>query len=499
MHRCFLRAMKGVAMVGYTKNRMPFTEICHGSFGRKIIFSNVIEITKENIVSELNKALVTHWKNREEIDYLDRYYTGDQPILYRIKKVRPEVNNKAVENHAFEIVEHKTSELHGEPIQLVLKGTDEAKTQSMKDMNDYNGLADKNSCDIELGRWRSICGTSYRYIKKNDDCNKYDDESPYSLFSENPKDTFIAYSSKTKRALFSCQCRKDEKDEPYYFIYTRNQTFKIKNSKVIKNGLNGYFIIPVVEYPNNDRRLSDIEIVITLLDCINKMQSDRMNGIEQFVQSLMKFKNVEVDNEKAKEIQNLGGVSFKVQQGMDGDITLMTSELNQEQSQVAKEDLWANVLNIEGMPSRESNTGGDTGQAVYLRNGWDFSENRAELSEQIYKKSEKQSLKVQLNILRTLQLTNLELKDIEIKITRSKMDNMMVKATVAQILLKSGYNPKIVTKIINLFPDPEDAYKESEPYLKALYKTAKEIAKEVEAENARNERNQVSDLPKNVV
>ncbi|MDF2902846.1 MAG: hypothetical protein K0S25_484, partial [Bacillus sp. (in: firmicutes)] len=84
----------------YSKNRKSFIDICQGSFGRKIIYSSAKEITEANIEMELGKALSIHWQNREEIDYLDRYYRGDQPILYKEKRVRPEINNKIVENHA---------------------------------------------------------------------------------------------------------------------------------------------------------------------------------------------------------------------------------------------------------------------------------------------------------------------------------------------------------------------------------------------------------------
>lgn len=486
-------------MYEFTRNRRPFHEVCHNSYGRKIITTNAKAITKENIVKELAKALSVHWRNREEIDYLNRYYMGDQPILYYKKKIRPEINNKVVENHAFEIVEHKTAELHGEPIQLVLRGTDDSKTKSMKNMNDYNEIADKPSCDTEIGRWRSICGTGYRFIKKNDDYFLDENEAPYDLLSENPLDTFVCYGASTKKPMYSCQIRKDENNEQYFFIFTKTNTFKVKNGKLIEAKANGYFTIPIIEYPNNNRRLSDIEIVIALLDELNKMQSNRMNGIEQFVQALTKYKNVEVDKEKIKEIQEVGGISFTVPQGQTGDVELMTAELNQEQTQVAKDDVWRNVLSVEGMPSRESNTGGDTGQAVYLRNGWDFSENRAELSEQEYKKAEKQAIKVMLSILRTLELTELELKDIEIKIKRSKMDNMMVKAQVAQILLKAGFEPKLVTKVINLFADDEEAYRDSKPYLDAIYQTVDSIKENGVILNGGNATSQVSKVPEDVV
>ena len=40
-----------------------------------------------------------------EMDYLYWYRRGDQPVLSRTKTVRPEINNKVVENHASEIVD----------------------------------------------------------------------------------------------------------------------------------------------------------------------------------------------------------------------------------------------------------------------------------------------------------------------------------------------------------------------------------------------------------
>ena len=48
--------------------------------GRRIIKTSVTEITDENVVDVLRKALATHELNRSEIDYLWKYYRGDQPI-----------------------------------------------------------------------------------------------------------------------------------------------------------------------------------------------------------------------------------------------------------------------------------------------------------------------------------------------------------------------------------------------------------------------------------
>lgn len=99
-------------------------------FGRRIIKTSVTEITEDNVVDVLNKAMATHSINRSEIDYLWKYYRGDQPILRRKKDVRPEICNKIVENRANEIVSFKVGYLCGEPIQYVSrKGGEEIVSQ----------------------------------------------------------------------------------------------------------------------------------------------------------------------------------------------------------------------------------------------------------------------------------------------------------------------------------------------------------------------------------
>lgn len=458
-------------MLYYTKNRRPFSEVCANAFGRTVIYSNVKEITEQNIIQELGKALSIHWRNREEIDYLERYYKGDQPILYRIKPIRPEINNKVVENHAFEIVEHKVAENFGEPVQYVLKGADKRtqkdlnendnKSIELNDFNDYNEMENKAEVDVTMARDRSIGGTSYKAHYPR--ANKGPDEAPFEIEREDPKFTFVVYSSGVgKKPLYSCQIRKDEDNKQYYFIYTKDKTFEIHSNMVTEIAENGIGYIPVVEYPNNFYRLSDIEIVITILDAVNKMQSDRMNGVEQFIQSFIKFIDCEIDEDEFKKMRETGCLKIKTQgQNSKANAEIMSDQLDQQQTQTAKDDLYNNMLIVEGMPGRQENSGGDTGQAVVMRNGFYFSEKRAEISEPIYKKSERESIKIILNMLRINDLTSLTLKDIEIKITRSKMDNMQVKAQVLQMLLKCNIDEKVAIKVCNLFSDPEEVYLQS--------------------------------------
>ena len=65
----------------------------------------------------------------------------------------------------------------------------------------------------------------------------------------------------------------------------------------------------------------------------------------------------------------------------------------------------------------------------------------------------------------------LKVSDVEIKISRSKMDNMLVKAETLEILLRSGINPERSIKSVGFFADPEQVSIESQKRMEVLYPT----------------------------
>lgn len=467
------------------QNRRPFTAVCHNDFGRTVIHTDFDRIDESNIALDLAKALGIHTQNAIEIDYLDKYYRGDQPILYRQKKIRPDVNNKVVNNLAMFIVETKTSEMVGEPVQYVLHGTDEAKSEQVTRLNAIMASEDKDYHDVELCRWRSICGTAYRYIGNNDRHIPMLDEADFYLSTEDPRKTFVVYYNDGYPA-YSCQIRKDAEGKTFYHCFTDGEWFRVQNGEVIARGINGNGTIPVIEYPNNVRRLSDIELTIGITDEMNSMASDRANGIEQFVASWVKFLNCDIDAEQFEKMRMEGALVVRSANGTDtkADVDIMSAELDQSQSQVAVNDQFEKLMIIQGLADRQSNTGGDTQGAVTLRNGFYSMEKRSEISEPIFKRSERNTLRIILNRLRISIGMTLVPSDVEIKISRTKSDNMLVKAEVLQMLLQSGVNPERSIKTVGLFSDPEQVALESKDRMDILYPTT---AQEEEAVTANEE------------
>jgi hypothetical protein len=119
------------------------------------------------------------------------------------------------------------------------------------------------------------------------------------------------------------------------------------------------------------------------------------------------------------------------------------------------------------MPDRNgaNRTTGDTGQAVILRDGWSAAESRARDNELIFKRSEKQFLKLALRIARDYSRLDLKLSEIDIKFTRNRTDNLLVKTQGMQNQLEAGIHPQIAIANSGLYSDPEQVYLDSLPYL----------------------------------
>ena len=456
----------------FGKNTRPFSAITQNNYGRSIIYTNQNRIDESNIVKELNNALVYHTQNATEIEYLDRYYRGDQPILYRRKVNRPEVNNKVVMNLAYELVERKTAEMVAEPIQFVLRGTDEKKAEEISQLNIILETENKHDTDIDICRWRSICGTAYRFIGKNENKETMD-ISDFDISCENPLYTFVAYYNNNKPA-FSCQIRKDTDGANMYWCFTDTQYFVIKGGIIVKSGINGNKAIPVIEYPNNSRRISDIEITIQITDAINTLQSDRINGIEQFVASWVKFVNCEIDAKTFSAMRDSGALVVKSNNGDNGkaDVDILSQELNQTEGQVVFNDLFEKFLSIQGLSDRQSkNSGGDSGNAVAMRNGFTEASMRVAIGEPIFKKSERLTLRIILNRLRITNKYTLTVEDVEIHINHNRTDNILTKTESLKLLLDSGINYKRAIKTVDLFSDPEQVADESKARMEILYPT----------------------------
>ena len=478
----------------------PINDFQQTFFGRRVLTHSIKknELTGEKIRKILPQILREHEKNAEEIDYLYNYYKGKQPILMKQKNVRPEINNKVLENHAFEIVEFKKAYVYGEPVQYVQKGEKDNNiiNPEISELNKFMESEDKSSKDKEVAEWQYISGTAYRWadIDKAPD----EDEAPFEISTPDPRRTFVVYNSGIRgEQLFSghysyfSENIQTENGEEYISkyriitIYTEDKMYEFKESFGNFELLN--FDMPIndtqtekvkeyplvvkghriIEYPLNQARIGLIELVMTGLNALNRIKSDDLDGIDQFVQSLLVFINQEVDLETFKKLVEAGAIEVTSNDpSKPADVKLLTSQLLHSETKIVTDDLYNNVLTICGVPRlNDKPSGGDTGQARLLGEGWTMADERAKQDELSFKKSERQFLKLILEICKYKNaIKSLKVGDIDIKFTRNKSDNLLVKTQGLMNMKQAQVPPDVAFTICGLFSDPNDVYAKGEKY-----------------------------------
>lgn len=445
--------------------------------GRRMIKTDETEVTQNNVVTILRKALPTHWKNRSEIQYLWAYYRGKQPILNRTKDVRPEINNTIVENRANEIVSFKSGYLMGEPLQYVSRGNGANITDAINQLNEYVFAEEKPAKDKELADWFHICGTSFRIVLPDD--KGCEDDSPFEVYTLDPRNTFVVYNNGLgEKPILGVKYVADENGVITYSCYSKTEYFEIVDSKITVHKSHILGDIPIIEYPLNLARIGAFELVIPLLDAINLTDSNRADGVEQFIQALMLFHNVDISSEDFRRLREEGAIKFRdIDPQSKAQISYLNSSLNQGETQVLVDHLYQTVLNICGMPNRNGGLStSDTGAAVIMRDGWSAAEARAKDSELMFKKSERLFLKLVLNICHTLTGMDLKVHNVEIRFTRRNYENILQKAQVLDVMLKNTkIHPRLAFEHCGLFIDSDLAYTLSEEYAEEQEKKAQEF------------------------
>ncbi len=440
--------------------------------GRRGIEISDSAVDAGNILNVLGRTEAIFALNRAEIRWLHWYYLGDQPVLNRTKEYHSEINNKIVENHANECVSFYTGYMSGTPCSYVRSETSKSDGDEIAKLSNALQYEGKDSQDRQLWQWMLECGQAYRIVLPDKGFQgNYPDETPLLVDIPDPDMAYVVYNSgighKPIANVLHIPQNHDKDLNDLIVVYTPNVYFEVKNGKVIKAQAHSLGMLPMVEYRLNPERMGLFEPAIPVLDAINGLESNRLDGVEQFIQSIMVFTNCLVDKEALEQVKELGAMCLKSTSGMPASVSQIANELDQQQSQTLLDSMLNVYRSLTAMPSAtgSENATSDNVGAVIVRNGWNHTEARAQQYENMFKYSERQSLSVMLKILRDTVGSELMASDINIKLPRRQYDNQQSKVQVFAQMLQQTIDPQLAFVIPGLFPDPQAAYEASVPFL----------------------------------
>lgn len=429
----------------------------------------------DTLVDDLNRALMEHQKNAYECHRLSEIHRGKQNILSRTRDSR--VNNRVVINYAQAFTRDIVGYTYGKPIQYVPRKSRFSKEVDL--LNDFLAAEEKFSLDCELANNQSIMGTAYRAIMPD----VVSDEVPFELITLEPDRTFVAYSAYNRnRPVYGytrCDIRQPGGGWEYvHQVYTNNTCYVYRNRT--RYGVKredfrteqGHILgsIPIIEYPNNQWRLGDWECCIGLFDAINSLASDSINDVEQTVLSYLAIFGVEVEAAQKQGIQSGENrvLVFPGAPGVNQDAKFITAQLDGQSSQLLRSYLEEALRTVVGVPDRKTRGGGggDTGDAVKLRDGWADLEVVARNKETFTSTAERRMLRIALNILSPQYVPeDMSVVDVDIKFSRNKTDNLQTKVqSFATLVGTKKIAPVDALSIVDITTDEAEIVKKGEEY-----------------------------------
>lgn len=410
--------------------------------GRRRIFDDR-EINKDTIIQILFDAMNIHRLNVNDMKYLIDYYKGQQDILNRAAPSTTNINNKVVLNYAHSSVRDIVGYTFGKPVQIIPRKAKYRK--EIKQLSDIFEYENSGTVDNETATFAAICGLSYFSVLPAEELTSdYMPDIPIKVNNLNVLNTFAIQSGNIGNPVRLTCTYWTDKEYTYFTAFTDTQVFKIKSKGNAKgNGtlsgtrnevtedVNIIGLNPIQMVQNNNFLMGDFEVAISVLNALNQIASDSVNDVENVIKSLLVIINSELDENVAKNVKKNRILELLGAPGANVDAKFLYQQLDSMGINNLREYLEEAYKTIIGIPDRKTRGGGggDTGDAVKLRDGWADIEIVARVKESYFKIAKKKQIAVAIRILQLLGMTTPDFKtiDVDVKFSRNKNDNLQTK------------------------------------------------------------------------
>lgn len=445
---------------------------------------------EEFIIQEANTALDIHNANLLSMEYLYWYRRGITPVENKVKEIRPEVNNKINVAYADEICTFKNGYFCTQPIFYTARNDEEETSKKVDELNEYLYRSGKQLADNKVVDWFHTVGKADLFVRNNDD-----KDIPFVAYALDPRCAFVAKSlDPSGRPVYGGYVVK--KDDNIVLslwddsnVYTLGGTKTTKTAtpmpeytytvtNVIKVEPNPLGKVPIIEYYYNSLMMSAFEAAIPLIDATSFLQSDRLDAVDQAVQSLLVFYNCELgDDENGNPItpsyvRAAGALFLKSIGENKADLKEIVTNLDQSQTQVFIDNLREQILSVCAMPFTGANRGysnAASGTAQFARDGWYQADCAARNTEDLFRESNAYFDEIVLHILREKKILDVKATDIYLQFPKNETVNVQSKAQAFQTLLAAGMHPELAAAKSGISNDPVSDVKMSEKYLKMIW------------------------------
>lgn len=434
-----------------------------------------IYMTEESVIDGnlLYEIVQQHYKKKvARFDYLYRLYKGEHDILKRTVSDPNKPNNKLINNYFGEIVDTIVGYFLGNPIVITIEDDE------IQDELDYI-LEDNevNDLFLDVGKESGIKGRSAIMVYQNEN-------SETKLVRIPAEEVIFVYdSSKPDDVLYAIRVYEMDvigKDEPvrYAEVWGKEEvSYWIEDSELglFREDPNRpaeahiFGDVPIVEIVNNSERQGDFEKVITLVNDFDKVFSNASNEIEAFRNAYLMIKNMMVDSETLKKLQEMGVIEV----GESGDVKFVTKDLPNVFIKEHLDRLQNNIYRFAQVPNLSDENFANNLSGVAIRFKLFGLETKCIQKERKMTKAIKRLLKLLSVPIQVRTGKAIDLRTVDIKFTRNVPNNITELADVVS-KLNGLVDKETLLSLLPFIDDPkgvlEALEKENDPYAQDMDK-----------------------------
>ncbi len=284
---------------------------------------------------------------------LRAYYNGEHDIIRR-RRTAGMPNNRL--SHAFPryICTLASGYLTGNPIRYE---TDAANRESLERVTACYERCSADSVDAELARMASIYGRSVQLVFS-------DDYSVPRVAAIDPETAFVVYDDTVEaRPLFGVRMlpilKTDGSQDGWTTeVFTDSEIISYSSRGFATVGLpkqrrrHFFAAVPMIEVWNGEDERGDFEGVLSLIDAYDRLESDRVNDKEQFVDALLLLSGCTMEKDDRGRTPGEQLREDKVLVLPDGDARAewLCKDLNEADTEVLKKALAADIHKLSMVP-----------------------------------------------------------------------------------------------------------------------------------------------------
>jgi len=467
------------------------------SFGRNKTYAYVDNIDITNVKSVVETSYNNFSPVQKDIQWLFELYRGkDIRILDNNKNSTINANYKAIVNYFALINDVKSGIFLQNDGILVNRSMNKALAKELKKVQDKQNLANIFARHKEAILHAAICGVGYTFIEPNLAYIYDKSVCPFNISILSPENVMLIYGDDSKeKPLATVYINRVPKGfiggadftgetiipnlynmANKYTVYTDTTKFTFFANEAYASGVKQSVITeplpsygcPITQYRLNSFMIGVAERVENLCHTLSVLTSNRVNNVEQIIQSILVIKNSgfplgdsEEDEEKRQSFKKrLQELMMLMVEENNKDTQFNAQYISPQLSQSDVQNLYETVINdiisIAQIPQGVINIGGsgNTG-AAQTASGWSNALVDAINSEPFVAESMLEELDKQIKILKKNDIIkNLSIEDIDIKFTRRSYENKTESSATFVTLTSNGVPFGRAAEISNLVTEP---------------------------------------------